>query len=115
MQNRPENPPPSGLCASCRSARASRSGTAAYLDALAGELQERLDHQRAVLRTLLGEPGPTAPAPARCPLAAECPRLKELRSLLRETIAVIEATRGAFKCQRLEVMRKKLTDELAGG
>ncbi|MBM4040452.1 MAG: hypothetical protein FJ290_18250 [Planctomycetes bacterium] len=115
MQNRPETPPAAGLCPSCRAARDGTGQATAYLDALAGELQDRLEHQRAVLRTLLGQHGPTAPAAARCPLAADCHRLKDLRGLLRETIAVIEATRGAFKCQRLEVMRKKLTDSLAGG
>ncbi len=81
------------------------------VDALAAELHERVEQQRRAIQRLVG--AGAAPA-AFCPLV-NCPRLARLRAAVRETIDVLEATRGAFKSHRLEVMRKKLTDLLSGG
>lgn len=50
---------------------------------------------------------------AYCPLV-DCPRLSRLQAALRETIEVFEETRSSFKSKRLEVMRKRLIDILAG-
>lgn len=87
-------------------------GLEEYVDRIAGELHERVEHQRRVLkRLLLREDG--APPPAYCPLV-DCTRLARLTEVLQETIAVLEETRSAFKSKRLEVMRKKLIDVLAG-
>lgn len=47
-----------------------------------------------------------------CPLV-DCPRIEALGSAIRETIAVLEETRGAFKSKRLEVLRRKLVEVLA--
>lgn len=81
-----------------------------YIDRLTKELHQRVEHQRCVFKRLLG--AKRAPEePACCPLL-DCPRLEELRNVLRETIGVLEETKGAFKSKRLEVMRKKLTDVL---
>jgi hypothetical protein len=38
-----------------------------------------------------------------------------LQEALRETIEVLEETKSSFKSKRLEVMRRKLVDILAGG
>jgi hypothetical protein len=82
-----------------------------YLDRIAEELHERVEHQRTVLRAALGAGGGTDGI-RYCPLV-DCARIEALRSAIRETIAVLEETRSAFKSKRLEAMRKKLSDILA--
>jgi hypothetical protein len=89
-------------------------GIEEYADRIAEELHERVDHQRRVLRQLLVD-GPGSPdRQAYCPLV-DCTRLSRLQEALRETIEVLEETRGSFKSKRLEVMRRKLVEILAGG
>lgn len=84
-----------------------------YVDRIAQELHERVEHQRAVLRAALGARG--AGAAARyCPLV-DCARIEALRSAIRETVAVLEETRSAFKSKRLEVVRKRLIEILDRG
>lgn len=83
-----------------------------YVDRIATELHERVEHQRAVLRKVLDESGPGSGEIRYCPLV-DCPRIEMLRSALRETVDVLEESRNAFKSKRLEVMRKKLIDILA--
>jgi hypothetical protein len=83
-----------------------------YVDRIATELHERVEHQRAVLRKVLRESGPGKEEIGYCPLV-DCPRIVALRSALRETIGVLEESRNAFKSKRLEVMRKKLIEILA--
>ena len=83
-----------------------------YVDRIAMELHERVEHQRAVLRKVLDERGPGREEIRYCPLVG-CPRIEMLRSALRETVGVLEETRSAFKSKRLEVMRKKLVEILA--
>jgi hypothetical protein len=85
-----------------------------YADRLAAELHERVEHQRQVFKRALCKQAMSEGCAASCPLV-DCPRLKRLRAALRETIAVLEQTRGAFKSKRLEVMRRKLTDLLTDG
>ena len=83
-----------------------------YVDRIATELHERVEHQRAVLRKVLDERGPGREEIRYCPLV-DCPRIEMLRSALRETVGVLEETRNAFKSKRLEVMRKKLVEILS--
>lgn len=83
-----------------------------YVDRIATELHERVEHQRAVLRKVLCESGPGREEIRYCPLV-DCPRIVVLRSALRETVDVLEETRSAFKSKRLEVMRKMLIEILA--
>lgn len=83
-----------------------------YLDRMAGELHERVEHQRAVLRKALDFTDAGREAIPYCPLV-NCARIESLRSAIRETIGVLEETRSAFKSKRLEVMRKKLCEILA--
>lgn len=103
------------VCPRCRGASGGTDGDLGlveYVDRIAEELHERVEHQRRVFKRLLHrEDG--APPPAYCPLV-DCARLTRLTDALQETIAVLEETRSAFKSKRLEVMRKKLTDVLAG-
>ena len=84
-----------------------------YVDRIAEEMHERVEHQRRVFRQVLAGggnvPGPTA----YCPLV-ECARLSRLQAALQETIEVLEETRSSFKSKKLEVHRKKLIDILAG-
>ena len=82
-----------------------------YIDQLTRELHQRVEHQRGVFKRLLGSQRAEQSPPAYCPLV-DCPRLQRLRAALRETITVLEETKGSFKSKRLEVMRKKLTDIL---
>jgi hypothetical protein len=83
-----------------------------YVDRIATELHERVEHQRAVLRKVLDERGPGREEIRYCPLV-DCPRIEALRTALRETVDVLEETRSAFKSKRLEVMRKRLIEILA--
>ena len=84
-----------------------------YVDRLAEEIHQRVEHQRSVIKKVLCTPDDKSLCPAYCPLV-DCPRLENLRSVLRETIHVLEDTRRSFKCRRLEVMRKKLIESLEG-
>jgi hypothetical protein len=81
-----------------------------YADRIAEEMHRRVDLQRAIIGRLLAE-GPGSGA--ACPLV-DCARLSRLQAALHETIGVIEETRSSFKSKRLEVLRKKLIDILAG-
>ena len=104
--------------ASSREAGAAREGVSGvvvlgeYVDRIATELHERVEHQRAVLRKVLGESGPGREEIRYCPLV-DCSRIEVLRSALRETVGVLEETRSAFKSKRLEMMRKRLIEILA--
>jgi hypothetical protein len=83
-----------------------------YSDRVAEELHRGIDLQRALIgRLLAGGPGPEDGV--TCPLVV-CPRLARIEGVLRETIDVLEETRSAFKSKRLEVMRKRLMEVLAG-
>jgi len=84
-----------------------------YVDRIAKELHERVEHQRAVLRKALGASDAGRDKILYCPLV-DCARIERLRSAIRETVDVLEETRSAFKSKRLEVMRKRLIDILAG-
>jgi hypothetical protein len=103
------------VCPRCRGTSGRTAGDVGleeYVDRIAEELHERVEHQRRVLkRFLLRENG--APPPAYCPLV-DCARLARLTEALQETVAVLEETRSAFKSKKLEVMRKRLIDVLAG-
>jgi hypothetical protein len=84
-----------------------------YVDRLAEEMHERVEFQRRLFKQVLAGGGNALERPAYCPLV-DCPRLSRLQAALRETIEVFEETRSSFKSRRLEVMRKRLTDILAG-
>ena len=45
--------------------------------------------------------------------SADCPHRRQLRQALKETIAVLEGTRKAFKSRQLEQLRLKLLAVLA--
>lgn len=96
-------------------ARESRDvmGIEEYVDRIAQEMHERVEHQRRVFKQVLSVGGGSSKRQAYCPLV-DCPRLSMLRAALQETIGVLEETRSAFKSRKLEVMRKKLIDILAG-
>lgn len=89
-------------------------GLPEYIDQVAQDLHQRVEHQRWLARQLVTRAGPSR-SHGTCCQWVECPRLERLRAALRETTEVLEQTRTSFKCKRLEVMRKKLTDLLAGG
>ncbi len=82
-----------------------------YVDRLAEEIHQRVEHQRSVVKKLLCATDDKSLRAPYCPLV-NCPRLENLRSVLRETIQVLEDTKRSFKCKQLEVMRKKLIDSL---
>ena len=82
-----------------------------YIDRIAGELLERVEHQRLVLKRVAGAMG-TEDRVVGCPLIA-CPRLARLTTAVQETIDVLEETRTAFKSKRLEAVRKRLINVLA--
>jgi len=84
-----------------------------YVDRIAEEMHQRVEHQRSVFRQVLAGCGNGTGPTAYCPLV-DCGRLSRLRAALQETIDVLEETRSSFKSKRLEVMRKKLIDILAG-
>lgn len=88
-------------------------GIEEYADRIAEELHERVEHQRRVLRQILADGAGSPDRQAYCPLV-DCARLSRLRGALRETIEVLEETRSSFKSKRLEVMRRKLIEILAG-
>ena len=83
------------------------------IDRIAEELHERVAHQRSLSKRLLGAKGNSRSRLAYRRLV-DCPRLAELRAVLRKTITVLEQTKSSFKSKRLEVMRRKRTDILAG-
>jgi hypothetical protein len=88
-------------------------GVEEYVDRLAEEMHERVEFQRRLLKQVLAGGGNALGATAYCPLV-DCPRLSRLQAALRETIEVFEETRSSFKSRRLEIMRKRLIDILAG-
>ena len=99
------------LCRRCRKAAAVAPGDLSldeYVDRVASDLHERVEHQRTVFKSFLAD---EHDALAYCPIV-DCPRLEKLKAALLETIAELEATRQSFKSKRLEVMRRKLMNIL---
>lgn len=88
-------------------------GIEEYVDRIAQEMHERVEHQRRTFQQVLAGGRDASKRQAYCPLV-DCDRLSKLRAALQETIEVLEETRSSFKSKRLEVMRKKLIDILAG-
>jgi hypothetical protein len=88
-------------------------GIEEYVDRIAEEMHERVEFQRRLFKRVLAGGGNALDRPAYCPLV-DCPRLSRLQAALRETIEVFEETRSSFKSKKLEVMRKRLIDILAG-
>lgn len=84
-----------------------------YVDRIAEEMHERVEHQRCIFKQVLAGGGNVSGPTAYCPLV-ECARLSRLQAALQETIEVLEETRSSFKSKKLEVQRKKLIDILAG-
>jgi hypothetical protein len=88
-------------------------GIEEYVDRIAEEMHERVEHQRRIFRQVLADEGKDSGPKGYCPLV-ECTRLSRLQAALQETIEVLEETRSSFKSKKLEVHRKKLIDILAG-
>ena len=88
-------------------------GIEEYVDRIAEEMHRRVDHQRRIFRQVLSRRGDASERQAYCPMV-DCERLSRLQAVLQETIGVLEETRSSFKSKRLEVMRKKLIEILAG-
>lgn len=88
-------------------------GIEEYVDRIAEEMHERVEHQRRIFRQVLAGGGNVLGPKGYCPLV-ECARLSRLQAALQETIEVLEETRSSFKSKKLEVHRKKLIDILAG-
>ncbi len=88
-------------------------GIEEYVDRIAEEMHERVEHQRRIFKQVLAGRGNVLGPTAYCPLV-ECARLSRLQAALQETIEVLEETRSSFKSKKLEVHRKKLIDILAG-
>lgn len=84
-----------------------------YVDRITEEMHRQVDHQRRIFRQVLAAGAGSADRQEYCPLV-DCARLSRLQAALRETIEVLEETRGSFKSKRLEVMRRKLIGILAG-
>lgn len=84
-----------------------------YVDRIAEEMHERVEFQRRLFKQVLAGGGNTLDRQAYCHLV-DCPRLSRLQGALRETIEIFEETRSSFKSKKLEVMRKRLIDILAG-
>ena len=85
-----------------------------YIDRVAREIHERVEHQRIILKHILGSGKDGGIFLAYCSLI-DCQRLKRLREVLFETIVALEETKSSFKSRKLEVMRKKLTKILSNG
>lgn len=88
-------------------------GVDEYVDRIAEEMHQRVEHQRRILKQVLADGKNASDRTAYCPLV-DCERLSRLHAILRETIDVLEETRSSFKSKRLEVMRRKLIEILAG-
>jgi len=88
-------------------------GVEEYVDRIAEEMHRRVDHQRRIFRQVLSLRGNASERQAYCPLV-DCERLSKLQAAVQETIEVLDETRSSFKSKRLEVMRKRLIDILAG-
>jgi hypothetical protein len=88
-------------------------GIEEYVDRIAEEMHERVEHQRRIFKQVLAGGRNVLGPTAYCPLV-ECARLSRLQAALQETIEVLEETRSSFKSKKLEVHRKKLIDILAG-
>ncbi|NJD62948.1 MAG: hypothetical protein FIA93_09565 [Deltaproteobacteria bacterium] len=84
-----------------------------YVDRIAEEMHERVEHQRRIFRQASSWGADASERLSYCPLV-DCERLSRLRGAVQETIDVLEETRSSFKSKRLEVMRKKRIDILAG-
>jgi len=84
-----------------------------YIDRIAEEMHERVEFQRRLFKQVLAGGGSALDRQAYCPLV-DCKRLSRLQAAVQETIEVLDETRSSFKSKRLEVMRKKLIDILAG-
>lgn len=84
-----------------------------YVDRIAEEMHDRVEFQRRLFKQVLAGGGDGTERLAYCPLV-DCNRLSRLRAAVQETIEVLDETRSSFKSKRLEVMRKRLIDILAG-
>ncbi|MBE0569423.1 MAG: hypothetical protein IH576_02155 [Deltaproteobacteria bacterium] len=82
-------------------------------DRIAEELHKGVELQRGILRQLLSGEAGLAGCEGGCPLG-ECEKISRMKSVLKETIEVLEETKSAFKSKRLEVLRRKLIEVLAG-
>ena len=88
-------------------------GIEEYVDRITEEMHQRVEHQRGIFKQVLAAGATPADRQEYCPLV-DCARLSRLQGALRETIEVLEETRSSFKSKRLEVMRRKLIEILAG-
>lgn len=84
-----------------------------YVDRIAEEMHDRVEFQRRLFKQVLAGGGVGSERQAYCPLV-DCKRLSNLQAAVQETIEVLDETRSSFKSKRLEVMRKRLIDILAG-
>lgn len=84
-----------------------------YVDRIAEEMHDRVESQRRLFKQVLAGGGDGTERQAYCPLV-DCKRLSRLQAAIQETIEVLDETRSSFKSKRLEVMRKRLIDILAG-
>ena len=88
-------------------------GIEEYVDRITEEMHQRVEHQRRIFRQVLAAGASPADRQEYCPLV-DCSRLTRLQVALRDTVEVLEETRSSFKSKKLEVMRRKLIDILAG-
>ncbi len=88
-------------------------GVEEFVDRITEEMHDRVEFQRRLFQQVLAGGGSTSDPQAYCPLV-DCARLSRLQAALRETIDVLEETRSSFKSKKLEVMRRKLIEILAG-
>lgn len=77
----------------------------AYVTTLFDEMQQRVQHQRAVVLQCLEAPAEDGPGGQR---------QRELENALRNAIDVLEETKRSFKSKRLGELREKLARVLAG-
>ena len=88
-------------------------GVEEYVDRIAEEMHERVEFQRRLFKQVLAGGGDGSERQTYCPLV-DCKRLSKLQAAVQEAIEVLDETRSSFKSKRLEVMRKRLIDILAG-
>ncbi len=85
---------------------------AEYINQIANELTERIEHQRqTLLKVAKDSEGPGAPL-SYCVLV-DCGPRKKYREAVQDAVRVLEETRRAFKSRQLEELRKRLEALLA--
>jgi len=82
-----------------------------YVNGIAGQMAERIEHQRQVLLKVIDERRDEGQSIEYCPLV-DCASRTQYRAAVLDAIQVIEETRRSFKSRQLEDLRKRLENLL---